>query len=51
MLHVVRQNEGVVMASYHPAYTRCDDPPQVSIDGVVIYIQILVSWLATVTLG
>jgi membrane dipeptidase len=39
MLHLVRQNEGVVVASYHPAYTRCDDPPQVSIDGVVIYIQ------------
>ncbi|KAJ5991657.1 hypothetical protein N7499_003811 [Penicillium canescens] len=37
--HVFRQNQGVVIASYHPAYTSCDDPPQVSIDDVVIHIQ------------
>ncbi|KAJ5190071.1 hypothetical protein N7491_007888 [Penicillium cf. griseofulvum] len=39
VLRLVQENNGVVMVSFYPAYTRCDDPLQASIEDVANHIQ------------
>jgi membrane dipeptidase len=39
VLRLVQENNGVVMVPFYPAYTRCDDPLQASIEDVANHIQ------------
>lgn len=39
VLRLVRESENVVMVSFYPTYTRCDDPLQASIEDVADHIQ------------